>query len=171
MSGSYSSTILYTEACDCENLNSGYSFIRFSIVRNVDSVAATVSCQPHIQFMSICACAAHSTSYSCAASLMGKSASSVSAAAVRVIAPSVSSASASVLSATSTQSLNLPSSSAFSLIAKSVSAIMRRICAAGMVMPLRVSTGVPNVNSKSCFSRLPPMRVFMSMNLWTKFAI
>ena len=53
MSGSYSSTILYTEAWDWEKVNSGYSRIRFSTVRNVDSVTATVSCQPHIQFMSM----------------------------------------------------------------------------------------------------------------------
>ena len=34
-------------------VKSGYSFIRFSMVRKVDSATATVSCQPHIQFMSM----------------------------------------------------------------------------------------------------------------------
>ena len=53
--GSKSSTILYTDAWDCMNVNSGYSSIMCSTDRKVDRAAATVSCMPHIQFMSICA--------------------------------------------------------------------------------------------------------------------
>ena len=42
-SGSCSSTMRYTEACDWEKVNAGYSFIRSSMVRNVSRVRETVS--------------------------------------------------------------------------------------------------------------------------------
>ena len=92
ISGSYSSTMRYTLACDCEKVKCGYSRIRSSMVRNVASAAPTVSCQVHIQFMSMCACAAQRISYSLAALEMGKSASSACMAAWREMAPSVCSA-------------------------------------------------------------------------------
>ncbi len=58
ISGSYSSTILYTAPWDWEYLNSGYWSMMFSMERKVASVAATVSLKLHIQFMSMWAWAA-----------------------------------------------------------------------------------------------------------------
>ena len=135
------------------------------MVLKVASVAATVSCQPHIQFISICACPTQSTSYSFAASRRGSSAFSAKRAVDFVITPSCSIPSSRMLKALSISWSKQPPFSSLSDRANCISERILRICFSGMVMPLLISMGEPKVNSNSCFSRFPPTFVFRLTNL------